>query len=90
VADAVVSDSLDNIVLTATHKLPFIDVLQGEAFVALLTNRLAVSYGCVNFLLERDALLVILVVNNFFFFFFPLAWPFVSNVSNISLELSSF
>jgi len=69
VADAVVSDSLDNIVLTATHKLPFIDVLQGEAFVALLTNRLAVSYGCVNFLLERDALLVILVVNNFFFFF---------------------
>lgn len=81
---AVISDSLSNIVLAAMHKLPSTDVLQGEAFAALLATLLAVSCGCNNFFLEGDALLVLLAVNNPFIFS---SWSFSSIVCDISYPI---
>jgi hypothetical protein len=64
VAAAVLSDEKGAMVGAATQRLYCSDALQGEALAALLTARLATSFGCNFFSLEGDALLVVLASNN--------------------------
>jgi hypothetical protein len=64
VAAAVLSDEKGAIVGAAPQRLYCSDALQGEALAALLTARLATSFGCNFFSLEGDALLVVLASNN--------------------------
>ena len=63
-AAAVLSDDKGAIVAVATQRLNYTDALQGEAFAALLTSRLAATFGCNFFSLEGDAFLVVLAINN--------------------------
>ncbi|XP_059440565.1 uncharacterized protein LOC132173020 [Corylus avellana] len=87
VAAAVLSDEKGAIVGAATQRLNCPDALQGEALAALLTTRLAASFGC-NFLsLEGDALLVVLAINNPSLFS---SWIFANCISDISVVLAPF
>jgi hypothetical protein len=68
VATAVPSDERGAIVGATMLKLHCPDAPQGKVLVAVMTTRLAASFGC-NFLsLEGDALLVVLAINNPYFF----------------------
>lgn len=87
VAAAVISDSSGNIILAATQKLYFTDVLLGETTTTLLASRLASTTGCGCLALEGGVFMVILAVNQPHFFFF---WQFTFIVSDIILYLSSF
>ena len=61
---AVLSDENGAIVVATAHRLNYSDALQREALAALLTSRLAATFGCNFFSLEGDALLVVLAINN--------------------------
>jgi hypothetical protein len=63
VVAVVISNSDGEIILAVTQKFSNTDTLIGEAYVALLTTQLATFVGIMNFLLERDALLMIIAVN---------------------------
>jgi hypothetical protein len=56
VAAGVLSDDSGNIIMAVTHQLPSLDALAGEAFVALLTTRMATSLNCDNFIIEGEML----------------------------------
>jgi hypothetical protein len=87
VAVVVLSDENGVIVAAATQKLHYTEALQREALVALLTSRLAASFGCYLFSLEGDALLVVLAINNPPLFS---SWTFANCISDINLVLASF
>jgi hypothetical protein len=87
VTAVVISDSSGNIIMAATQRLHFTDILVGEASAALLTYRLALSLGYDHFIIEGDALLVILAINSPELFYL---WNFSNVVSDINLSLSSF
>jgi hypothetical protein len=86
VAAAVLSDENGAIVAAATQRLHCTEALQGEALPALLTSRLAASFGCNLFSLEGDALLVVLTINNPSLFS---SWTFAHCISNINVVLAS-
>jgi hypothetical protein len=87
VTAAVLSDENGTIFAAATQKLVSIDVLQGEAHVALLVVRLAASMGLGPISVEGDALFVILAINSPALFS---TWSFANCIFYISLTLSSF
>jgi hypothetical protein len=87
VAAAVLSDENGTIFATATQKLVYTDVLQGEAHAALLVVCLAASMGLGPISVERDALLVILAINSHALFS---SWSFTNCIFYISLTLSFF
>jgi hypothetical protein len=90
VADAVISDFSDNIIMVATQRLHSTDILVSEAFATLLASRLlALSSGINHFVLKGfgDALLVILEINSHELFTLR---NFSNLVSDISLSLLSF
>ena len=87
VAAAVLSDDKGAIAGAATQRLNCTDTLQGEAIAALLTSRLATSFGCNFFSLEGDALLVVLTINNPSLFS---SWTFTNCILDINVILAPF
>jgi hypothetical protein len=87
VAAAVLSDDKGDIVAAATQRLNCIEALHGEALAALLTSRLAATFGCNLFSLEGDALLVVSAINNPSLFS---SWIFANCILDINVVLASF
>jgi hypothetical protein len=64
VAVGVIRNASEDIITAVTHKLPSTDALTGEAFVTLLTSRMAASLTSDDNYIEEDALLIVLAINN--------------------------